>query len=103
MELDLDSQPVTPFARALNILKPGAGGSDIVKILDGRAKRTATLNWRAGRRQPPRWALQLLARKIRERALPMLSAADTLDNEKERLGLSAGALNLARWKANRKP
>jgi hypothetical protein len=73
----------------------------IAALLEHKAERTVVLHWKAGRRQAPRWALQLLARKIREQALPALELADQLDKEKERLGLSAGALNLAKWRARR--
>jgi hypothetical protein len=98
----LDLKPVTTFARAVEALQPGAGGRSIVKLLDGKAKRHAILNWRAGRRQAPQWALQLLARKIRERAAELATVASEAHNEKERLGLSAGALNLAKWRARPK-
>jgi hypothetical protein len=98
---DFDVKPVTPFSRAVNTLQPGAGGRSIVKLLDGKAKRTAVLNWHAGRRHAPQWALQLLARKIRERSLSALELANQLDAQKERPGLSAGALNLRKYHANK--
>lgn len=94
-------KPDTPFSRGVEALRPGATGSVIAALLDHRAERTVVLHWKAGRRQAPRWALQLLARKIREQALPALELANQLDNEKERLGLSAGALNLRRYHANK--
>jgi hypothetical protein len=43
----------------------------------------------------------MLASKIRERALPALAIAAELEQTKERPGLKAGALNLAKWKARR--
>jgi len=72
-------------------------------LLDNRAKRTTVLNWYAGIRQPPQWALQTLAIKIREQALPAIELAKQLDTQKERPGLKAGALNLAKWHARPKP
>lgn len=101
MERDLDSKPVTVFSCAVDALHPGAGGRAIVRLLDGRAKRAAVLNWRAGRRQPPRWALQLLADKIQARANELAKVANEARNEKERLGLSAGALNLRKYHATK--
>lgn len=94
-------QRETPFARAINALQPGAGGHAIVKLLDGKAKRTTALGWRAGRRHAPQWALQLLARKIQDRANQLTAIASEARNEKERLGMSAGALNLAKWRARK--
>jgi hypothetical protein len=103
MVCDLDPKPETAFSRAVNTLQPGASGHAIVALLDGKAKRTTALGWRAGRRHAPQWALQLLARKIRERSLSTLELANHLDAQKERPGLKAGALNLAKWRARKRP
>ena len=101
MEPDLDSKPLTPFAELAYTLNPGATGKDIVQLLDGRAERTLTLHWRAGRAHAPSWALQLLADKIEREARERLAIADRLRQTKERLGLSAGALNLRKYHASR--
>ena len=94
-------QTVTPFRRAVDVLQPGATGTQTAALLDNRISRNVACNWLAGRRQAPRWAFLMLASKIRERALPALAIAAELEQTKERLGLGAGPLNLARWKARR--
>lgn len=83
------------------MLRPGATGKDLVELLDGRAERTLTLHWRAGRVRAPRWAIRMLVDKIERESLARLERAKELDKEKERLGLSAGALNLRKYHANR--
>jgi hypothetical protein len=98
---DFDLKPATPFRRAVTALKPDATGSDLVRLLEGKARRTTALGWFVGRRQAPKWTLDILARKIREQALPAIALANELDKEKERLGLSAGALNLRKYHANK--
>lgn len=45
--------------------------------------------------------MQLLARKIQARADQLAKVASEARNEKERLGLSAGALNLRKYHANK--
>ncbi len=103
MEPNLDRKPVNDFQAAIEALKPNATGSDAAALLDNRVSRHVCLNWRAGRRRAPQWALQLLARKIRERATHATDLANHLDAQKERPGLKAGALNLAKWRARPKP
>ena len=98
---DFDLKPVTPLFELANILRPGATGKDLVELLDGRAERTQALHWRAGRRGTPTWALQLLADKIERDARERLEQANRARQAKERPGLKAGALNLAKWKARR--
>jgi len=92
---------VTLFARAIETLQPGAGGRSIAKLLDGRVSRHCALNWKAGRRQAPKWALDILAAKIRAHTTNPLAIAAELEATPERLGLKAGAINLARWRAHR--
>ena len=101
MERDFDLKPETAFSRAIDALHPGASGRVIVGLLDGRANRTTALGWLAGRREAPRWVLQLLADKIQARANELAKVANEARNKKERLGLSAGALNLRRYHASR--
>lgn len=93
--------PLTPFARGVAQLQPGATGSDMAALLDHKAKRTTVLQWYAGRAAAPRWALQLLAAKIRLRVATPLAIAAELDAMPERPGLSAGAINIRRWNARR--
>lgn len=94
-------QIVTPFARAIEALEPGAGGRAISKLLDGRATRHAALNWKAGRRAAPKWALDLLAVKLRAKAAKPVTIAAELERIPPRLGQRAGAKNLAEYLARR--
>jgi hypothetical protein len=72
-----------------------------VKLLDNRARRCSVLDWRAGRRSAPRWALELLAGKIRAQLTEAAAIADQALQTPERPGLKSGALNLAKWRARR--
>ena len=101
MERDLESKPITRFAELVEALSPGAGGRTISRLLHGKATRHAALNWKAGRCNPPRWALLILADEIERRAQAQLDLVQKARNEKERLGLSAGALNLRKYHANK--
>ena len=92
---DFDRKDVTRFARAVEALQPGASGRSIAKLLDGRVTRHCALNWKAGRRQAPKWALDILAAKIRARTMMPLAIAAEIDRAKERPGKQAGAINLA--------
>jgi hypothetical protein len=96
---DFTLAPLTPFAELAYALRPGATGKDLVELLDGRAERTLTLHWRAGRVHAPMWAIELLASQL-ERRHERERAIVNRARQKERPGLSAGALNLARWRAN---
>lgn len=93
--------PITPFARAVETLQPEAGGRAIVKLLDGKATRHAALNWKAGRCNAPRWALDLLAAKIRARSAAHNEIARQIESVPDRPGLQAGAQNLAKYLARR--
>lgn len=92
---------MSPFRQAVDCLHPGATGRDLVELLDGRAKRNAALHWYAGRNNPPPWALQLLAAKLRASAEPLRAIARDLERIPERPGLRAGAKNLAAYLARR--
>lgn len=88
--------PPTPFAELIDILKPGATGSDMVELLDGKAPRTRALDWKAGRYGPPAWAIDLLRTKLRQRhEKESVIAARVMPGP----GLKAGAINLARYRA----
>lgn len=90
--------PPTPFAELVDILKPGATGSDMVALLDGRTQRTRTLDWKAGRYGPPAWAIDLLRAKLRQRHEKESAIAA---RAKPGPGLQAGAKNLAVYLARR--
>jgi len=91
----------TAFARAVELLKPGASGSDIAAMLDHRVTRFCALNWKAGRANAPRWALHLLAAKARARAEPHLAIASELESLPERVGRKAGTRNIMAYNARR--
>ena len=92
---------VTAFRRAVDAISPGASGTAIAALLDNKAKRTTVLQWYAGRRHAEPWALHLLARKIRDRALSQLELAAELDQIKTRPGKQAGTRNLLAYLARR--
>ena len=50
----------TAFSRVLNRLAPGATGSELAKLFEGKADRTTVLHWKAGRAPPPQWAIDRL-------------------------------------------
>lgn len=100
-ERNFAAKPLTAFRAAVETLKPGATGSDMVRLLDHRVKRTTALEWKAGRVHAPRWALELLAAKILADAVPKIKVARQLQEMPERPGLKAGARNLAVYLANR--
>lgn len=91
----------TPFARAVELLEPGAGGKAIVALLDGKANRTTALDWRSGRRRPPKWAFAILAAKLRAQTQMPWQLAMDLERLNERPGKKAGAANLAAYRARR--
>ena len=51
---------VTPFSRVLDRLAPGATGSELAKLFNGKVDRTLACHWKAGRRHPPQWAIDHL-------------------------------------------
>jgi len=94
-------KPVTPFAELIEVLAPGAGGRTIARLLKGKATRHAALNWKAGRRGTPKWALDMLADEIARRHEQERQVLERARQTKERPGLKAGALNLAKWRARK--
>lgn len=68
--LELSRQPAVTaaFAQALTVLAPGATGRDLQALFGGKVTREAILNWRDGRRLPPRWARDLVRTKLAELA-----------------------------------
>lgn len=87
---------VTPFAAAIEALQPGAGGRAIAKLLDGRATRHAALNWKAGRRSTPQWAIDCLRQKLHDKHASESAAIERLTAGP---GKRAGAANLAAYRA----
>lgn len=107
--LNFDRLPDSHYFRlALAVLVPnGSPEAAFEALFDGRAKYDTISNWRYGRRHAPQWANQLLADKLEAKlAAPYqegCAIAQRLRSIPERLGLSAGAKNLAAWHARRKP
>jgi hypothetical protein len=85
------------------LIPHGAKRSALESILDGRASVDAINNWRYGRTHAPRWANQLLAAKLRAQYAGQhpLDIADKLEQLPERIGMSAGARNLAEWRVKK--
>ena len=91
-------KPATALNAAIDLLYPGASNRDLVTALRWNVDRTTLASWRSGRRGIPRWALDRVRSELRQRFEPIDRA---LEHAKERPGLSAGALNLARWRARK--
>ena len=96
------SDVVTLFRAGVNELKPDASGGDLAKLLDGKAKLRAAQHWLAGRREPPKWAVDIIAQKLKARAQKPLAIACELEAMPERIGRKAGARNLAEYLARRR-
>ena len=88
----------TPFAQTVEALRPGATGKDLVELLDGKAERTLALHWKAGRANPPQWAIDLLCDKLARRHAAERSAALQM---KTGPGRKAGTRNLLAYMARR--
>jgi len=86
--------PETAFERTIRRL----GETNLVALFGHRVARTTIANWRAGRRNVPPWAIDLLRNKIR--AAHESELAD-LSQVKAGPGLRAGAKNLAAYLARR--
>jgi hypothetical protein len=93
----------TPFAELAEVLHPGATGTDLAALLDGKAGRTVVLAWKAGRRGTPQWAIDLLREKLRQRHERERAISDKAAAAPARPGLKAGAKNLAAYLARRNP
>ena len=83
----------------IEALAPGARGSRLVPLFDGKASQWRIANWRAGRRGYPRWAIEILRTKLQRRHALELEAISKM---KEGPGLKAGARNLAEYLARRR-
>jgi hypothetical protein len=99
MTQNLDPRVVSGLEKAISVLAPGASCSELVPLFDGRVCRQQIATWRAGRRRPARWALELLATKIDQ--LHRETRAALLANETGP-GRKAGARNLAEYLARRR-
>lgn len=89
---------VTAFGRLVEVLKPGATGTDLVELLDGKAERTRALHWKAGRKMPPAWAIDLLRAKLQRRHESERAIAA---EAKPGVGRRANAIHLQRYNARR--
>lgn len=94
------------FRLALAALVPnGSSAKAFESVFDGKANYDAINGWRYGRRHAPQWALRILADKLEAKhAAPYNEAcaiAQRLRAVPERLGLKAGARNLAIYLARR--
>ena len=98
MELNFDSKDVTPFAAAIEAWRPGATGKDLVELFDGKAERTRALHWKAGRRQPPQWALDVLQAKLERQLTERREALERARQLRPGVGRRAGRINLAKWR-----
>jgi hypothetical protein len=98
MTRDSDTAPETAFSAAIEWLQPGASASDVVKRFGWRTDRTTVANWRSGRRRAPRWAIDAVRLELRTRYESLDRA---LAQIKERPGLQAGKINLAKYLASR--
>jgi hypothetical protein len=98
-----DSIEVPAFSLAVEQLLPGATGSQIAALLDHRTSRELANHWKAGRRTPAPWALDILERKVRDRANALQSTLERLRVAKAKPGpgKKAGTRNLLKWKAER--
>lgn len=93
----------TPIGRAIDMLLPGTKtASAIEQLFDNRAGYGAIKGWRFGRRAPPQWATELVARKLRAAANPLHETAETVIRSRgigrawDRTGIS-----FARWRARK--
>lgn len=100
MAQDFALVDTTTFSRAVTALQPGATGSDLVRLLNGKAKRTTALDWLAGRYHAPAWALHMLADALEHRTSKQQMIINEIRQTKERPGKRAGALNLAKYLAS---
>lgn len=82
----------TPVSRTLARI----GKRDLVQLFDSRAAYTTILNWKAGRRNMPAWAITRLRQHWH--AIDNAARAD-LDQIKQGPGQRASAINLARYRA----
>lgn len=74
------------------------GERDLVQLFDGRAAYTTILNWKAGRRNMPAWAIARLRQHWH--SIDNAARAD-LDRIKPGPSQRAGAKNLAAYLARR--
>lgn len=96
MGQDFDSKGVTPFAAAIEAWRPGATGKDLVELFAGRAERTRALHWRAGRRRPPQWAIDILQARLADQLQERASALEVAKQAQP--AIHVGRINLAKWK-----
>lgn len=89
----------TAFARALEIIAPGASCRELAPLFEGKVDRTTIAHWRNGRRSVPLWAIervrQIHASKSSELANHLAEATQKETGPTRR----AGAINIKKWNA----
>jgi hypothetical protein len=100
---DFDLSPAPrPVERLIREFVPVITRQAVVDLFERKAPWESIRSWRKGHRATPLWALDLLERKALERLAEIQSQINLARRQtKERPGLKAGALNLAKWKARR--
>lgn len=90
-----------PFAKGLRHLFPVVDRAKIRALFDNQVTWQAIADWRAGKREPPQWAVERLERMLRLHAAPVLETADELASVPPRLGTAWNkhALTLIGWRA----
>jgi hypothetical protein len=74
----------TAYNLAASIALPEHSGllRGMVELLGYRVSSHTIRKWRNGQRNPPQWAVDILAEYLRTRARKMLEIADQLENQK---------------------
>jgi hypothetical protein len=99
MTQNSDRPQKTAFARALEVIAPGASGSELVPLFNAKVDRTTILNWRAGRAAVPLWAIEQV-RQIHARKAETINNALAEATQKETgPGKRAGRINIMKWNA----
>jgi len=94
-----DSPPGYAFESTIQALAPGARGTALLELFDGRLPKQRICDYRKGRRAPPLWVIELLRAKLQRRHEAELKATAQM---KAGPGLKAGARNLAEYLARRR-
>lgn len=85
---------------AIDYLVPApAKPADLIAIFDGRANYGMIRNWKYGLAFPPPWAMDLLQRRLNERAAQPLQKAKAIAGvQGPGMGWNKGAKTLAVWR-----
>ncbi len=99
---DLAWLPADLFEEALSHFYPrGSNREALERFFQNKVTYKTIHSWRTGHRNIPRWALELLAARHRDRINVHRNIITCLEITKAGPGLKAGAVNLAAWKARR--